>query len=199
MLPAGSRDRERTVDRSRCRRPQRISAHSRSGPVTSLARRTGVLGFLRRAELQIGADVHMIFARRAHRRSFKAAERPNVADELPHLLVRQLALEARHAVGTSFDDGGEYLRRITSVDPLVVHERRTNTAAALEVTSRAVHLIEESLAFCERVRVVAVGRFRALRDYCRSGLQFTAADCSDGRAGGRHFPEFAFLILATSQ
>src|SRR5947209_659665 len=99
------------------------------------------------------ARLHLIGARRLCGLRFESADRADVCDELPDLKFRNVSAERRHAVRSSFGDRFVNVRRRTSVDPLLIHQRRTDSAAAVEVTSDAVVLLVELLPLTDRVRV----------------------------------------------
>ena len=68
-------------------------------------------------------------------------------NELLHLVVGNLLTKRRQAVRAAFDDRCVNVFRVLTVDPFFVHQRWSNTAAAVEVTTAAVVLRKQSLAF----------------------------------------------------
>ena len=71
-------------------------------------------------------------------------------------VMRQLAAEGRHPVGSAVDDRGVDAARIAAVDPAIVHQRRPHPAAALKVAAVAVHGLVEALALRNGPRVARV-------------------------------------------
>src|SRR5688500_1395073 len=88
------------------------------------------------------------------------AQRAHEGYEPPHLIVRNPAAPRRHAVRSSLYDRREDLCRITSVDPLVIHQRRTHPAAAVTVAADTVELIEQHLPLGDCICVVLIGDSR---------------------------------------
>src|SRR3954468_6110238 len=99
---------------------------------------------------------HVVVTRRANGLALQSAERAHVGDQLPDLVIGKPAAERRHSIRPSFDDRREDVLWSAPVDPFVVGEWRTYTTSAVRVTSRAVHLIEQTLAFGHGVGVVLV-------------------------------------------
>src|SRR5689334_6109088 len=99
---------------------------------------------------------HVIVTCGANGLALQAAQRAHIGDELPHLIVGNLAAERGHPVRPTFDDCREDVLRIAAVDPLVVSEWRSDSTAPMGVAARAVHLIEQPLPFGNGVRVVLV-------------------------------------------
>src|SRR5438105_3739299 len=130
----------------------------------SLEGRAAVLGFLRFADREVGTEVHVIVPGRAHRRAPQSAHRSHVSDNLPHLLITEFPLEAGHSVRTAFDNRVVDLSGIASVNPLVIYQRRSNSSAAVEVTSNTIHRVEQRLSFGKRIRIVLV------RNRCALGM-----------------------------
>src|SRR5947199_182544 len=58
--------------------------------------------------------------------------RAHVSRDVPDLVVRNVAPVGRHAVGPSLDDGVVDVAAAAAVDPVRVHQRRTDAAAAVE-------------------------------------------------------------------
>src|SRR3954451_4031401 len=72
----------------------------------------------------------------------QCAHRAHIGHQLPHLGIIQAAAEGRHAVWPAFYDGGKYFARLISLNPLVIHQRRTDSSAAMRVTTSAVEPVE---------------------------------------------------------
>src|SRR4051794_15428526 len=83
-------------------------------------------------------DRHVIVPAGRRILGYLSAESVDVGHQLPDLLARNAAAKRRHSVGPSFDDGGVDLLGFRAVDPLVVHERRTDAAAPVRVAAAAV-------------------------------------------------------------
>src|SRR5205085_3591770 len=89
----------------------------------------------------------------------------------------------RHAVRPSLGNRLVDLRRRAAVDPLRIHQRRADAAAAVEVAAGAVVLVEELLPLADRVRVAFVRIVdRRGAELLRPRLQ--AADADGEGAGG---------------
>src|SRR4051812_3536929 len=67
-----------------------------------------------------------------------AAHRLHEGDQLPDLFVGNLVSERRHSVRPALDNRLEDVRRLTAVDPPVVHQRWSHPAAAVGMTTAAV-------------------------------------------------------------
>jgi hypothetical protein len=61
-------------------------------------------------------------------------------------MLGDAAAEGRHALRPALDDGPEDDARAAAVNPLVIHQRRTDGSTAIGVTSRAIELVEQLFA-----------------------------------------------------
>src|SRR4051812_18615907 len=84
----------------------------------------------------------------------QCADAPNISNELPNLGVYDLAAERWHPIRTPFDDRRKNLLRGASVNPFVVHQRGTHSAAAMGVAAHAVEGREELLPLADGVGVL---------------------------------------------
>jgi hypothetical protein len=121
-----------------------------------------------------------------------AAEGAHVRNQLPNLLWAQPIGEGRHASRTPAQDTALDVIETAAVEPFRIHERRANPATpTMPVTTAAVHLSIEPLAFAHRpgiFRVAKEARVIAISSVCRLGVQ---------TAGGRRFTEAALFALTT--
>src|SRR5947209_929437 len=65
-------------------------------------------------------------------------QRADIGDKLPDLVFGDAGAPGGHAVRPALDDGIEEIRRLISVDPLVLNERRSHASAAVSVAAAAV-------------------------------------------------------------
>src|SRR4051812_48013732 len=102
----------------------------------------------------------------------QCADAPNISNELPNLGVYDLAAERWHPIRTPFDNRRKNLLRGASVNPFVVHQRGTHSAAAMGVAAHAIEGREELLTLADGVGVLvkAVLRDRRLSS-ATSGMQ----------------------------
>ena len=98
---------------------------------------------------------------RERSRSGRARQAANVGGDLPDLIVRNFSTERRHPIRPPLHDRSKNLLRIAAVNPLVIHQRRPDPSAAVEMTADAIHRRVELLAFADRVRAIFVVIFRA--------------------------------------
>src|SRR4051794_28684118 len=85
---------------------------------------------------ELGFD--LVVASRSSIEWRKSTHRTHVGDELPHLIVGDATTKGRHAVGPALDDGGEDVLGCAAVDPDVVHQGGTLSAAAIGVAAVAI-------------------------------------------------------------
>jgi len=91
--------------------------------------------------------IHVVIARRCNVLAQLSTHRLNVGDDLLYLAVGNLLPERRHAIRTAFDDRRVNVFRLVTIDPFLIHEWRPNPATAVEVTTAAVVLRKQTLAF----------------------------------------------------
>src|SRR5256885_2558202 len=142
---------------------------------------------------------HMVVARGPNCFALQPAESTHIGDELPHLIVGDFSAEGRHAVGSALRYRCEDVLRITAVDPLVVSQRRPNSAAAMRVATGAVHLIEQYLAFGDGVGVVLVWIADPRLDDGWPGLERAHHHCVRGGSRWRRLSKTPLLALAPQQ
>src|ERR1051325_2174834 len=104
-----------------------------------------------------GPVLHVIAARGGGILRYQSAQRAHIRHQLPDLVRRDFAAKGRHAIGPPFNDGVEDVGRRTTVDPLVVHQRRAYTTPAVGMAARTVQLRKETLAFSNSIGIFVVG------------------------------------------
>ena len=127
----------------------------------SLPRRRGRRRAMADPALRVGSSLRLLRASRHHlfrsrrRRALRleAADGADVRRQLPDLVDRDVPAVRRHPVRPALGDRREDVRGRAAVDPFGVHQRRADAAAAVEVASGAVVLLEELLPLADRVRV----------------------------------------------
>src|SRR3954469_20443565 len=95
-------------------------------------------------------------------------------------MVGDLAAEGRHAIGTAFEDGGANVLRWAAVDPIGVHQRRTDAATAVKVATGTVILVKKFLALGGGVRALFIFVADRLRRRNVSGMKITLGDMLGG-------------------
>ena len=70
---------------------------------------------------------------------------PNKVHQVVDLFRLKLIAKRRHAIRPAIDNGGKNIRRLSAVDPDVVHERGTLVAASLRMTAAAVEPVKITL------------------------------------------------------
>src|SRR5205807_1905835 len=102
-------------------------------------------------------DVHVIISTRSDVLRQLAAHAANKSCDLPDLEIRDLPAERRHAIRPPFYDRVVYVLRCSAIDPVRVHQRRTNASTAMRMAADAVVRPVQALAFRYGVRVAFVG------------------------------------------
>src|SRR5690348_6148467 len=87
---------------------------------------------------------HMVAASGRYVGAQLSAERAHVGNDLPSLVLGNASAPCWHAIRTALHDAGEDVGRLASIDPLVVHQRRTNSATPIGVAAYAIELLKES-------------------------------------------------------
>ena len=110
-----------------------------------VGRAAGLLGLLSLYER------HFIGARGCNIGRKLATHRADVSDEFPDLVVGNLALEGRHAVGAALNDIAVDLLGAAAVDPLIIHEGGADASTAVGVAADAVERRVQALTFADKV------------------------------------------------
>src|SRR3954466_2525958 len=142
---------------------------------------------------------HVVVTSSSDRLALKTPEGADIRGQLPHLVIGNPAFKRRHSTRTTLNDRGKDVLRVATIDPLVVGERRTDSAATMGVTSAAVHLVEEVLAFAHRVGVVLVRVTHAGLDEGRPRLELAHNDVVGCCRRGRQFPEATLFPLTADE
>lgn len=151
------------------------------------------------------AALHFVTASGRHIFGQLAAHGPHEGDDLPHLLIGNFAAERRHPIRPTLNDVSVDVLRLTSIDPGVVHQRRTNAASTVKVAAGTVVRVVQLLAFGDGIGVIAIRilhplRRRLIRAFRRIGRVQAANRESRCRATGRRrLAEAPVLTLACGQ
>src|SRR5262249_43663201 len=123
-------------------------------------------------------DLHVSAPSRGSILSYQPTQRAHIRDQLPDLVVGNLAAKRRHAVGTALQDDREDRGRRTAMDPFPIHQGWPNTTTAMRMAADAAEPRKETLALCNGIGIgVIVTLF----------------------GGPRHHPELALLALTRRQ
>src|SRR3954453_627558 len=83
--------------------------------------RAGWLRLLRVLQRPRRPRLHRIVTRRPYRGGYETAQRTDIGDQLPDLLLGDLVAERRHPVRAPFENGLVDVAGLAAVDPFVVH------------------------------------------------------------------------------
>src|SRR4051812_11427570 len=113
----------------------------------------------------------MIVARRGRSAGSEGPETPDIRDELPDLGIDDFPAKRWHAVRPAFDDRSEDLLGRTAVNPLVIHQRGTHSAAPMSMAANAIERGEKLLALTDCVGVLVEAVLRGWRLAAATGMQ----------------------------
>src|SRR4051794_1032327 len=91
--------------------------------------------------------IHLVGAIRGDALGEQTSHRSNIGCDFPSLVLGDAISERRHSVRPSLHDGRKDISRFTAVDPVSIHERRADSAAAVSVTADAVVSLVKFLSF----------------------------------------------------
>src|SRR4051794_14366694 len=100
--------------------------------------------------------MHVIVATRRSIRGHITAHRANISRDLPNLVLGDLVAERRHAIRPPVAYGGDDVVDFTAIDPLVIHERGADPAAAIRMTAVTVEPGEKLFALAELIGILLV-------------------------------------------
>src|SRR5437660_8687456 len=109
-----------------------------------------------------GLYIHVVGAVRGDTLGEQTSHRSNIGSDFPCLVLRDAISERGHAVRPSLHYGGKDTSRFTAIDPVSIHERRADPAAAVSVTADSVVALIKFLSFgyCIRALLIHVRTWR---------------------------------------
>src|SRR5205809_1618278 len=115
-----------------------MTQRSCCGECCSLRRRLAAVWLCAGAPLFRLSFLDAVIAARDGVATHECTHRPNIGHQLPYLGIIQAAAEGRHAVWPAFYNRRKYFTWLMSVNPFVIHQRRTDASTAMRVAARAI-------------------------------------------------------------
>src|SRR5438309_275483 len=100
-------------------------------------------------------------------------QRADIRDELPDLIFGNLSAPGGHSIGAPLHNRVEDIFRRRAVSPLVLHQRRPDSASTIRVAAGAVIPTEQALPFRDREGIILIGIGYACRRLRSAGNEST--------------------------